>query len=316
MIRRAKVVPCPRLSDVEAARDDRLDLAARIQLEEHLSTCTACRQEHDLLRALRTNLSGQRSARDELALHAALGRSKEKLFERLDAPRDEVRRRRRSLLAAPVLAAAGLWLVLHVRSEPPVQPTAADISQPAGPAQWDRRTGAGVERIVLGSGTLALHTHGAGGALRVIVPDGEIEDVGTVFRVTVQAGRTVSIDVSEGLVIFHRHDGDDVRLPAGTGWFAPSLPASEWRAVDAGAPAATDPSTLPAVRSSGSHPPKAVAPPPAASTDLAGDEDAAYLRIVALVHEGRREEARSASQAYLRLYPNGFRRIEVERFAH
>jgi hypothetical protein len=44
-------------------------------------------------------------------------------------------------------------------------------------------------------------------------------------------------------------------------------------------------------------------------------EDEAYLHIVALLREGRSAEARLAAFAYLRAYPAGFRRIEVNQVA-
>jgi hypothetical protein len=42
-------------------------------------------------------------------------------------------------------------------------------------------------------------------------------------------------------------------------------------------------------------------------------EDESYLRIVALLREHRPEEARMAAMEYLRRFPDGFRRAEVER---
>ena len=60
-------------------------------------------------------------------------------------------------------------------------------------------------------------------------------------------------------------------------------------------------------------PPAASAKPAASSSGL--EEDLAYLRVIALVREGRREEARLAAKDYLRRFPQGFRRVEVERIA-
>jgi hypothetical protein len=53
----------------------------------------------------------------------------------------------------------------------------------------------------------------------------------------------------------------------------------------------------------------------AASADCA-DEDASYLRIIALLREQRVEEARMGAADYLRRCPAGFRRAEVERISH
>jgi hypothetical protein len=45
------------------------------------------------------------------------------------------------------------------------------------------------------------------------------------------------------------------------------------------------------------------------------EEDIAYLQVIALMRDGRREEARLAAKNYLRRFPNGFRRVEVEAIA-
>jgi hypothetical protein len=53
----------------------------------------------------------------------------------------------------------------------------------------------------------------------------------------------------------------------------------------------------------------------AAAPQNTAEEDAAYLRVLALLREGRREEARLAAASYLGKFPKGFRRAEVERIA-
>jgi outer membrane protein assembly factor BamD (BamD/ComL family) len=47
----------------------------------------------------------------------------------------------------------------------------------------------------------------------------------------------------------------------------------------------------------------------------AQSEDAAYLLVVALLHEGDRSAAREAARDYLGRYPHALRRNEVEAFA-
>ncbi|HEX4354989.1 MAG TPA: hypothetical protein VHZ95_18790, partial [Polyangiales bacterium] len=63
----------------------------------------------------------------------------------------------------------------------------------------------------------------------------------------------------------------------------------------------------------------AAAPTPwvdlAVAFDRSAAEDAAYLRIIALVREGRSEEARLSARHYLSNFPSGFRRPEAERVA-
>jgi outer membrane protein assembly factor BamD (BamD/ComL family) len=41
-------------------------------------------------------------------------------------------------------------------------------------------------------------------------------------------------------------------------------------------------------------------------------QDAAYMRILSLQAAGQAEAMRAAANAYLRAYPNGFRRAEAE----
>ena len=264
-----------------------------------------------LSRRLRADVAPER----ELGLRSALRRNKEQLFETLDAPVHPARPRTPyamgALLTLGAAAAALLWV--HERPGPTKASqaiiTAIDVAQPAGPAAFDRRPGQTGERVALREGTLAFRTHGAGPKLRVVVPDGELEDVGTEFQVTVAGGRTVAIEVTQGLVVFHRHDAEDVRLPAGSTWHPAAVPAAASpMKIDVRVPAAVGSSA----RSAATVP---SAPRPVASAPADTGEDAAYLRIVALVRENRRDEARVASQEYLRRFPNGFRRVEVEQLA-
>jgi TolA-binding protein len=44
-------------------------------------------------------------------------------------------------------------------------------------------------------------------------------------------------------------------------------------------------------------------------------EDAAYLRVVALHRAGDESDVKQAARAYLRQYPAGFRRAEVEKLS-
>ena len=44
-------------------------------------------------------------------------------------------------------------------------------------------------------------------------------------------------------------------------------------------------------------------------------EDAAYLFVIALQRSGSDDDARRAAQDYLRRYPGGFRRAEVEKLS-
>lgn len=47
----------------------------------------------------------------------------------------------------------------------------------------------------------------------------------------------------------------------------------------------------------------------------AAAEDAAYLGVLSLLRQGRTDDARSAARKYLADFPQGFRRVEMERVA-
>ena len=258
-----------------------------------------------------SKLRGEISSERELGLRAALRRNKEQLFESLEAPKAPARRRG-GLVLSPLFAVAAVGAAIWIHGRPVLTAAphavsaSAGVEQPAGSATWNRQADPLFERVALHEGTLALRTRQGGPKLRVVVPDGELEDIGTAFRVTVSEGRTVSIEVTEGLVVFHRHDAADVRLPAGATWTAPPV---------SGALTTNQAPAAPEASSHGIASPQPRSPSSPATKTADTGEDAAYLRVVALVRENRRDEARVAAQEYLRRFPNGFRRVEVERLA-
>jgi TolA-binding protein len=171
----------------------------------------------------------------------------------------------------------------------------------------------------------------------VTLPDGEIQDIGTVFEVRVQEHVTRAVIVREGMVVLKLRNAAPVALAAGQSWEAPSAELSATPvAITSSAPPGppTAPTTLPRARA------------PLSPTDVAsgefrdavdtfncgraddaanrlrdfmsrhpGDsrtEDAAYLRVIALQRAGRSQDARDAARDYLQKYPSGFRRREIE----
>jgi FecR protein len=210
-------------------------------------------------------------------------------------------------------------------------------------AVWGRRLAGDREEITLAQGTLSLDVRhptrlGSSAASplaasstpepRVIVrvPDGEILDLGTRFRVVVQHNQTAEIAVAEGAVLFQRPGFADVRVEQGSTWraradgtSAASTSLSRANSRHQSAPvaaAAAPPPPTPAARTleQASH-----AKPPSngtgtvASEDAArAAEDAAYLNWISLLHARRHTEARKAALDYLRDFPNGFRRAEVQ----
>ncbi len=246
-------------------------------------------------------------------------------------------------------------------------------------ADWSRDTSAEAQRVTLREGAIELRIKRAAEdpPFFVVVPDGEIQDVGTVFRVEVKGGVTTSIEVSEGAVVFRRPGHPEVRVEAGEHWPHPipgghgrqgprgaqvwgrpahasrarrarrpvtsrlpgapralpgarprrarPRPARPQRARRAGVPRAWraaprsrrarrpsgQPTASGAAKAGGAK--GAASSKPATSSGL--EEDIAYLRVIALLRDGRREEARLAAKDYLRRFPNGFRRVEVAAIA-
>jgi len=99
------------------------------------------------------------------------------------------------------------------------------------------------------------------------------------------------------------------------------------------APARAEPSpeAIPALRASAEEPAMVKAPPrptptkrrsarpayqhPAERPAIDTAEDDAYLQIVGLLRSGHEREARAMASQYLRQFPSGFRRLEVENIA-
>jgi hypothetical protein len=150
----------------------------------------------------------------------------------------------------------------------------------------------------------------AHGRRRVIIalPDGELEDLGTVFEVEVRARHTQRVAVREGRVSVRLDGHAPFELSAGESWVAEPVALSS-----VSAPALAESAPLPSASVKASAVPtrpKALRPnePPLASSA----EDDAYLRIVELLRSGHSVQAKAQAKQYLARFPNGFRRPEVE----
>lgn len=302
---------CQRIWEVEAARDGRVSGSTLADHRRHMAGCAECAKEHTLLQALADRLRADLPV-DELAVRRVRG----SLLKAAQVGRSSPRARR---TAWGLLAVAGFIVTvagLRVLERPPPPNRPADtvvVATVMGGAEWARRDTPAGQRIDLWDGALhlAVQRPPTGAPLVVRLPDGEIEDVGTSFTVVVREGRTQSIAVTDGAVVFRRPGEGDVRLGAGDRW------AREERL-----PAAQVPKELePAVRREAPRARAPAVPAPSASSSGGEDipsaaaEDAAYLHVVALLREGRTAEGRLAAQDYLRRFPRGFRRAELERVA-
>jgi hypothetical protein len=246
---------------------------------------------------------------------------------------------------AAVAAVALVALVaLRLASTRAVTPTALAFEAVSVRAErttkWSRRTEAQVETITLETGSLSIRVdhRSPHRRLLVLLPDGELEDIGTTFSVTADGGRTTAVTVHEGSVVLRLRDALPLTLRAGDSWaptprpvvaLAPSQPPA---VVARAVPRAS------AVRARSSAEP----PDPAAEFRAAmsaftiGDnarastlftqflgqhprdsraEDAAYLRVLALQRAGDSRSMKGAAADYLARYPHGFRFAEVEPLA-
>jgi hypothetical protein len=320
---------CSRSWEAEAARDGRLTADLLASHELHLLHCAQCAHERQALERLTTELRAGDS-HNELVLrrlrqrllvamnHRALGIA-------AGGPGTAPAR-----VAAALLVAALIGLAWFATSRPqaPAAVTLRLAPEPGARFVHERRPG--LEYVELHEGALRIDfERGPTTRLLVHVPDGEIRDLGTVFRVVVAAGKTTEISVQQGAVVFRRTDEADVVVSAGEVFMrAPEeLPREsfdEWPNTGAdrvdqsrrvGSPAKGQ------ARHRHAAPAKAQAAPrnqPIAGTQQAArpateQQDVAYLRILALLQESRHAEAQVAAQEYLSRFPNGFRRDEVER---
>jgi TolA-binding protein len=248
------------------------------------------------------------------------------------------------------LALALGFAFVRSRPESASRPQAAPVAKSAEPvliraesaARWSRWTEQHVERVVLESGSLSIRVQKASAARRVIVvlPDGELEDIGTTFSVSADGARTTRVTVEEGSVVLRLRDARPIVLGAGDSWPPSATPST---ATSSASSAAPSPAPSSALRASNPAPVAHVAPDGRsdASADFrtalsalnAGDhagaarlftsflsnhsrdarvEDAAYLRVIAFHRSGDMSATERAAGEYLKRFPNGFRRTEVE----
>ncbi|MGC4092761.1 MAG: FecR domain-containing protein [Polyangiaceae bacterium] len=340
---------CPRSFEVEALRDGRLSGAERSHFERHLATCPACTREAEAFAELARSL--ERSyplERDELLLRRQRTRLLADFDRSVTQPEPTRTLQRRALLGvAAVAVAAGALLWLRSKPSPAHGTERAAVEIRADEAaRWTRRTGAERDVITLDAGSLHVRVRhdAARPPLLVLLPDGELEDTGTTFSVHVEGGRTRHVAVEEGSVVLRLRGGAPVGVGAGQAWTAPanSSPAPSAPPLEP-PPSAAEPSATSAPRAEPSGR-GAASPLSDASSEFraamtafnsgrkqeaAGQfarfveqhpsdqraEDAAYLRVLALHAAGDVIAARGAASYYLRRYPSGFRRTEVERLA-
>jgi hypothetical protein len=284
-------------------------------VDGHIQKCASCASDAQALEAVAQGLRALGGGGD--VDDVSLRRLRNRVLDAVDAehtgrvrPRAHSARSRATiaglLLAAMVLGAVAFasWRgprphgVEAMEAHRPASPTqSAEQQGQAAPAieseqtrvevtssdgaRFTRTTDADVDRFELTDGTLRLRVERPAGGRRVLVavPDGEIEDVGTAFDVVVSGRHTERVSVHEGRVLVTLTHRAPVTIEAGKSW-------------------------------------RRSAPKANANANGGGErEDAAYLEVVRLIREGRDSDARTAASRYLRDFPAGFRRAEMERVA-
>ena len=312
---------CPRAWEVEAVRDGRLTGRAREAHAAHVDMCASCAVDSEALEAMARGLREIASnGRDEMAMR----RIRNRVLEVVDA---EQTGRARTGRRGWGRAAGGLALVLavalvaffswragdrrtvaaqaraHEAPVAPEAPSAASATAVQGAetsvvvsasdrTRYTRSIDGTVERFDLRDGALRLQVERPVGGRRVVVsvPDGEIEDIGTVFEVVVTDGHLERVSVAEGRVVVRLLDRAPVTVQAPAVWKRSTTPKPK-KGLDRAASAS--------------------------ATALAADgrEDASYLEVLRLLREGRDADARAAASRYLNEFPTGFRRVEMDRVA-
>jgi hypothetical protein len=356
---------CPRLFEVEALRDGRLTGAEVVRFQSHLAACAVCAREARALQGLAEALRSPTNVADVDELHVR--RERTRLLAAFDAslvpaPRglaqlySPIGRAPGWLRSAAAVALcsllAALAFVLWPARPAPSRPPGAPLARATEPvtiradssARWSRQVEARLDEIVLESGALSIRVDHAAlqRRLLVILPDGELEDIGTIFSVSADAGHTTRVTVQEGSVVLRLHGKPTLALGAGDSWSPPaSTAAALLQSTPAPAPTRRSvkatPSATPAPRRSTPDADPSADFRAAMSAFNSGDntraatrfadflsqhprdmrsEDAAYLRILALQRAGNSAAAQQAAHEYLSRYPRGFRHAEVEGLLH
>lgn len=318
---------CPRLWEVEAERDGRLDGSDLASALRHRALCKACSNEARALSKIAAQLAALPSPPSDAL---AVRRARQRLLRDFNAGllRDPAPgRSRRALTVLGIAAAiAALFGVRRWLDQPPsAAPAVAELPSllkiaAAPDARFLERLSATDDRVELAQGfaSFSVGPH-AGKRVLITLPDGELEDLGTVFDVEVRDQCTKRIVVHRGRVAVRLRDRAEFELNAGESWAAEAPTAAEAPSA-ASAPSAPPLATpsaslVPSSKAKPSMPHPRAAPASAKVNTAAPDtaEDDAYLHIVALLRSGQETEAKQQAREYLARFPAGFRRLEVER---
>ena len=303
--------PCARMWQVQAARDGRLLGKELANALRHIAECGDCSREQRALCELARRLATVPAPAPGPLL---LRRTRQAVLGAWDAHlvrSQEPEPASRSALLVAFAAATVVALAFgYRRSQPkagaPESPAAFfDVVVKPG-TRWSTRTESHVTRVTVQDGFAAFTVrHPNAQRLLVDLPDGELEDLGTVFQVEVREQHTVQVSVSQGRVLVRLKSRPAFELTVGQSWQAE--PVSKPTAGPEPRPAIARPPSVNVPRPR--HEP--LAPQPKANSA----EDDAYLHIVDLLRNGNELEARAKASQYLAQFPRGFRRPEVQTIA-
>ena len=345
--------PCPRLFEAEATRDGRLTGAERTSFERHVAVCPACSREVQALAALAESLRASlpdHAAADQLHVRRERTRLLAAFDRTLLSPRWSWIVGHRLLLWSAAVAALVVtvhWLPrLQRPAEAPAHASSAVIHADST-ALWAERMVGDCDNVVLERGALWIHVDHSSGESRllVVLPDGELEDIGTTFTVSADDGRTTRVAVQEGHVVLRLRGRMAIALGPGDTWIPDRRPVASASASLAPAADPVPTARLDRGEQSTSSPRASAALVPRPASDPSVDfraamaaldvgdnhqaaaafakflekhpddaraEDAAYLRVIALQRSGDTVGTKQAVLEYLRRYPEGFRHAEVE----
>jgi ferric-dicitrate binding protein FerR (iron transport regulator) len=340
------VPQCQRKWQVEAVRDGRLRGKDRDSALRHRATCAECNQEdrklvalgHDMSRLPELARDPMTARRSRQGLIAALNRS---VLEP-SVSKSFVRAAFALALAVAAVVVGGFAIERALTQSGATEDpgSVVEVRAEAG-ARWSERTSRELDRVDLSQGAAAFTVH-PHKLRRVVIqlPDGEVEDIGTVFEIRVSEQRTRHISVSQGRIAIRLRGRPAFTLGAGEAWESESAAPKQTEAqgqpvrasaapsnaqslaVATTAPGGASRSSKVALRpgalaapekaSKLSSPPTSSRPEPAVQNSASDDaEDDAYLHILKSLKRDSYGEARARAKDYLLRFPNGFRRIEV-----
>lgn len=288
-------VQCERILEVEAWFDGRLDADAARDFEAHAGTCDVCRAELAALEGLRQTLRDATPAPNTFAVKR-LRRSL--LLRARGSDVESVRPRPRIVRLLPLLAAlfvAGIGFAagaLYVRAP------ASEVELVAGRgASYSTEDTADrhVVRIADGVFDFDVQERADHKRLLVIVPDGEIEDIGTRFRVVVANGVTTEVSVSAGEVELRRRGVAPVRLVAGMSYHP--VPTIADASLAPASSAASSPAASASAASASASTSTSAVPVAAAAVAVASPSKAGPSASIASVSRSDSSGARNTSRS-------------------